>query len=712
MIQSRRAGILPALTWLCAFASAAHGEPADSTRVVENDAKYGMVVSATRTPRPETEVPAGTAVIRGETLRKRGVQTVAEALQDVTGLDAEGGSDNGSRLPNIGVWGLKEFDALLVCVDGVPIGGPFNPALEQIPVDDVDRIEIVKGPQGTLYGVSAFAGMIQIFTRPTGEGAAFTERVSSFGGNAGDLSWNGRTPDGTRVRVSGSAERADGWQDCTAFSRFRSTLGLSRGLGRAQVGLNLTGFDDRQQWAAPLPFDSGSILPGFAIDRNTAVGGAAADHLFFGATGTVLWPFDDATRAEGTFGIGSDRQKIVRNFVDATSLRADSVDADGQSILPVETTAYADVRAVRTQRLAGPHELVAGAALTWGKLRASIHEFDMSFVYTPVPLVPDVSQRPSPEGGDVETERHFAGLYAHDSWTPHPRVTVGGGVRADFTGEDLETEDPASPGTTIKDTREDTGWSGDGTLLVRLLPEGAARGMVLNLYGGARRTFKPAAPNVTEPEGAKILEPERTRAFEGGLKFRGLDEQVALDFTAFRMDFDNMVVSTLDSGGLPELINAGRTRYAGEEVSLRLAPRALRGLALQGGFAHHDPRFIQFTFVTPDSQLRDVSGKRPELSPLQLWNAGASWQGWKGLSAFVTARGAGESFFNRRNTFTVPSWSEWDAGVALEIGPARWSVTGRNLSNSRHVVAESEIGDSQFYVAPPRRLIAAVTIRM
>ena len=127
--------------------------------------KETVVVSATRGEEMETEIPGQATVVTGEELRKRNVRTVAEALQDVVGLDTGEGSDNGGRLPNIGMWGLKEFDALLVMVDGVPVGGPFNPSLSQIDVEDIDRIEIVKGPQGTLYGVSAFAGMIQIFTR-------------------------------------------------------------------------------------------------------------------------------------------------------------------------------------------------------------------------------------------------------------------------------------------------------------------------------------------------------------------------------------------------------------------------------------------------------------------------------------------------------------------------------------------------------------------
>src|SRR5262249_26696961 len=72
-----------------------------------------IVVSATRVPEIETEIPGAVTVIPGEQLRRENVRTLGEALQDVVGLDSGIGSDNGSRLANIGMWGLKEFDALL-----------------------------------------------------------------------------------------------------------------------------------------------------------------------------------------------------------------------------------------------------------------------------------------------------------------------------------------------------------------------------------------------------------------------------------------------------------------------------------------------------------------------------------------------------------------------------------------------------------------------
>src|SRR5262245_50209064 len=76
--------------------------------------KHQIVVSATRTAKDPVQVPNTVSVVRGDELRQRATRTLAEALQDVTGLDTGEGSDNGMRLPNLGMWGLKEFDALLV----------------------------------------------------------------------------------------------------------------------------------------------------------------------------------------------------------------------------------------------------------------------------------------------------------------------------------------------------------------------------------------------------------------------------------------------------------------------------------------------------------------------------------------------------------------------------------------------------------------------
>jgi hypothetical protein len=82
-----------------------------------------------------------------------------------------------------------------------------------------------------------------------------------------------------------------------------------------------------------------------------------------------------------------------------------------------------------------------------------------------------------------------------------------------------------------------------------------------------------------------------------------------------------------------------------------------------------------------------------------------------GLGGFVAVRHQNRRPLTRRNTFWTPSFFEADAGVSYDFDRFRIAVIGRNLGDSRHYTTESEIGDSQFYVAPPRGVSAELTVR-
>jgi outer membrane receptor protein involved in Fe transport len=288
-------------------------------------------------------------------------------------------------------------------------------------------------------------------------------------------------------------------------------------------------------------------------------------------------------------------------------------------------------------------------------------------------------------------------------------VSLAAGGRLDAVSEDLETEldDPINGPTRVRDSRKDTGLSGGVSALFRMVPEGRTGLNAANLYASVRRSFKPSAPNLTEAENAKILEPERTVSWEAGLKSRAFD-QLSFNASVFDMDFKNMVVSILGPGGGPALTNAGEQRFKGAEADLSWAPQALPGASASVGYAHHDARFVQFTFVTPDSQFRDVSGKMLEMVPRDMVNARLAYSSRRGPGGFVAVRHQGRRPFNRRNTFFDQPYTEWDAGVSYDRSPWRATVVARNLGDDRHVTSESEIGDSQFYVSPPRRVVAEV----
>ena len=123
-----------------------------------------VVVTATRADVPSALVPSATTVLRGTDLETHGVRTVAQALQLVPGAHiVETGSFGGQT--SLFMRG-GENDYVKVLVDGVPINQPGGGLdLAHLTTDNVDRIEIVRGPASVLYGSDAVTGIIQIFTR-------------------------------------------------------------------------------------------------------------------------------------------------------------------------------------------------------------------------------------------------------------------------------------------------------------------------------------------------------------------------------------------------------------------------------------------------------------------------------------------------------------------------------------------------------------------
>ena len=692
---------------LAAAASIASSAAAQSPRVPTPRASAQVVVSGSKTPEDVLDVAGSVSVVTGDELRRTGARTLQDALQNVVGVEAAGGSDGGPRFPNLGMWGLKEFDALLVTVDGVPAGGPFNPTLAQIPIEDIDRIEIAKGPQGTLYGVSAFAGMVQVFTR-SGKHTSATFGLGSWNDRHGSLSWEKH--DGPAItHVSGSMFRDNGFQDSTGSSVDRLSVGFGRRTREGSWDLTLGVLRDTAYWGSPLPMAGGQFVPGFEVDRNYAVGGARMDHRVYSLSSTVTQKLSAQVQLENTLGLTRDEQIAVRSFVDGVD--GSTATASGTSLRPLQTTFFEDVRLVST---AGTHRLVTGIALTSGKTTADGTGFDLTLTTGSSPVVPSVDSLPVGDTRSAEDKRTFWGFYANDTWTPWKALSLTFGARYDRTDESLSAvvNEVGGPGPEAgSDQRTDGNWSGGVSALVRIVDRPSGFLTALHLYAAAKSNFKPAAPNILEAEATTILEPERSRSGEAGLKSRLFGGNVSLEASLFHMTLENVVVSTVGPDGSPALTNAGEERFQGFAGQLTWAPLRWDGFSLTAGYAHHDATYVHFSFVTPEGELVVADGKRVELVPRDLWNVRLAWAPKTGLGVWGAVRHQGIRPYTRRNSAYAPAFYEWDAGVSWENEWLRLSFTGRNLGDDRHVVTESELGDSQFYLAPPKRYVGEITLR-
>ena len=133
-----------------------------------------IVISAHQIPVESNKVGAAVTVLNGNELRARGLVTTADALRTVPGVMVNQGGNAGS-LTQVRVRG-SEANHTLVMIDGVPAQrldeGDFDWA--DFLLDDIERIEVVRGPQSGIAGANAHAGLISIFTK-SGRGLARPE---------------------------------------------------------------------------------------------------------------------------------------------------------------------------------------------------------------------------------------------------------------------------------------------------------------------------------------------------------------------------------------------------------------------------------------------------------------------------------------------------------------------------------------------------------
>ena len=208
-------------------------------------------------------------------------------------------------------------------------------------------------------------------------------------------------------------------------------------------------------------------------------------------------------------------------------------------------------------------------------------------------------------------------------------------------------------------------------------------------FANYRDTFKPAAFDFSLAENEGVLEPETARTYEAGFKSRMLDARMDAELSVFRTDFNNLVTSTI-VGGLPAMINAGQTRFQGAEISTDL--RVVSDVSARASYSYHDAKFVDFVqeFGGTPTQL---AGKRFEMSARHLASAGLTLAPERGVLAYGSVNYTGDRYMNKRNTALAPAFTTIDAGIGYRLERVEVRLDGRNLTDRRDAVSESEMGD-------------------
>lgn len=349
-----------------------------------------VIVTAARREQKLADAVVETELISTQQLAERGASDVAAVLTERSGMQVDGGVPSGAGVQ------MRGFDSrrVLILLDGQPMVGRVNGNfdLSRIPTSMVERIEVVKGPQSTLYGSEALGGVVNIITRRA-DAAGWEAGLASSAGTQGrrDASANalwrsgalGATLDGGLRRqdlapgVAGTADtyahRWNGsgslrWQPDAALQVEAGALAISEAQ-RYRVG-QLFHFADNDQWggraSARLALGGGFLTSTLNL--------SAFDHL--SRASTLASPASDSGARDAQRLVQGDllyNAQYGATQVDAgIQLRRESISADRLSVAAPRSTSVEPFAQIT--RTSGPLSVTPGVRVTrsdrWGNFVA------------------------------------------------------------------------------------------------------------------------------------------------------------------------------------------------------------------------------------------------------------------------------------------------------------------------------------------------------
>jgi len=687
--------LLPALT-IVAFAGRGALHAADvETPAVVSPTEENIQVTATRIPEDSENVPTIVTLLDGAMLRERGMTDLRSALGVVAGVDIAPGGDGGPASAVPEMWGLREFDAFLLVVDGVPWGGAFNPDLATLSLEDVSRIEILRGSAPVMYGATSFIGVIQVIHNTpgsgTGEAGALVGSRSSAGVSAAiDLksikAFSSRV--GVDFTEQGYPDDRTDWQ--RAHASWRNRIAAGGGNLRFDVDLHwLT-----QSPSSPSPRVGAELSPDFDADSNVNPLGSHIDpHR---ETFTAGY---DHKAGYGSWAVTASYSHyaadVLRGFLVADPVFPDTA-AHGFRQNTAMDDIYLDGHLNFTN--VPTFEIVAGADMIYGRGRT--HGGDFDYVVAPDGSdAPDGGAIPSASEVGISDIRAFGGIYGYAVWTPNGRWRVDAGARANFTSEDRDATALEFGGAFEEGSDSVDETQGSGSVGVTFTAWRKAADDV-KVYAGYRNTYKPAAIDFGLEAEGEILEPEKGASYEIGARTALFNRRLEIDVDAFRMDLEDIVVAEA-TGGLPGLENGGEQRLEGVELEAR--GRIVDGLWARLAYSFHDAKFRDFVqdFGGVPTQLE---GNRIEMSARDMGAVGVIWAPVSGFTAHGEARYTGSRFLNKRNTAKADAFTSYSAGVGWKMKNWQVRFDGENLSDRREPVSEAELADAQYYRLPARQI--------
>ncbi|MEB2872658.1 TonB-dependent receptor [Pseudomonas rhizosphaerae] len=687
----------------------------------ESVSLQAVTVTATRRAESLQKVPVAVSVVDGEQLERDNRNGVASIVQQVPSLNFRTGASN--KDTSLFIRGVGTISTspgveptVATVIDGVVYGRPGQATLDLL---DLERIEVLRGPQGTLFGKNASAGVLNIVTKaPTEETHGYIDQ-SYYSGNESRTRFGiggSLIPDtlkGSLTTLFGSYDgnvdnRANG-HEVNGYNR-KGVRGKLEFTPNDDLTLTLAADYMQSHDDAPNGVVSKALTPAFAgalapVSASGHSRDIASDYrshvedINKGLSAQLDWNLGDYTLTSITAWRGwdntqwqdGDRLATITSAFPGTEDKGDlSYDQYSQEV-----------------RLASPKgefvEYVGGLFYMHGKDDET---------YRRTLVTPTGSQRGV---ADYTTTSDSYSAFGETTLNFTSRLRGIAGLR--WTHDDLEydhrrvstsatTVSGIQPGTRSSGSVDEDGWSGRLGVQYDLSDD-------VMTYVTYSRGYKGPAYNVffnMQPRDTDALKPETSNTWEAGIKASAWDNRLTTNLAVFHSEYDNYQANFFDTVAnqvVTRLINAGSVSTEGVELDYAL--QATQNLKLSGALAYTRARIDQFSCPAGAAASCNVDGKTLPYSPdwKSYVRADYSIPLANGLDVELGTDYSWQSevqYDISQNPDTKQgAYGIWNASIALADYTNGWRVAllGKNLADKSYSPMLAS-GSGYIYRAVPR----------
>lgn len=677
-----------------------------------------VVVTATKTAAKVQDVPAAVEVVDSAAIANAGAKTVLEALRSVAGVtDASYGENFQSiqlrGLPRLG----NENETVLLLIDGVPQTDSRNSArLTTMPIDNVDQIEVVKGPNSALYGRTAIGGVINFITRdppPHSEfradlqtGAWDYVRANASAGAPTDSAGSGYLVSWQGEQRESPLSPATKRHESSVFGKFKQIIDP-----RTQFWITANYASSLGGTPAPIPYAAnGQLLsdadPSFSLYSNLNLPYAAYNQDEVRVSMHVSRDVSTTARVEDVLGYRHFKYAFVNDGDCVAFTPPDTVVLFPFSEVQQEDYYYDDLRleSTVTTGKTTQHLLVGGSfERNQGNAGGDIEYTDTVSFGVPViynnPQYPTVNQLQTSSFGPNRYRGDFWGFYVQDEVSLTDRWHISAGARYDRNHLTAYRSSLLVEATYTK-------LSPKVGLSYRLLTGGPSGGAEVTVYGQYARAFKPPrAPSALSQTDTIKLFPEDVRNWEGGIKASLLENRLAMEVSAFDMDRTGIPIVVRVVAQEFKTVNGGEQKFSGVEVGVQGRPAS--AVTCFAKYAYYNGRYGTYQFNNNGTPT-DLTGNRVALSPKHQVDLGLDVSGGAGVTFELEGHYKGSRYLNSFNTALLPSYFVADGRVSWQRGRYRAGLGATNLFNEKYATDGDITYGTFVFPAAPRRLVVEV----